>query len=275
MSAPDDALVRPLRSQTPAVDGGDHRRSADDASVLPRLQTRPLSSRVKDLLLESILSGAFPEGRLPTEPELSAQLGVSRATLRGALRTLEDQAIITRQRGVGTLVNRQVAESRISLNRVVGFHQLIQESGHKPGIDWTRLSEIPANDDVATRLFRDVGTPCLSIRRLLLADDAPAIYIEEIMALDELRFDVRGDDIPSSIFEFADIYLHRQVDHTIMDIGCTAATPELCELLDVTAGEPLLRMTEHHYCADDHPRIVSYIYVVDRYIRFTIVRTRL
>ena len=56
---------------------------------------------VADRLREEILAGRLTVGqRLPTEPELCAQFGVSRSTIREALRTLSSQRMVTTTRGV-------------------------------------------------------------------------------------------------------------------------------------------------------------------------------
>ncbi len=51
-----------------------------------------------------------PGEKLPNEVELSAQLGVSRATLREALRALLVQGVVEVRRGRGTFVSQQVEE---------------------------------------------------------------------------------------------------------------------------------------------------------------------
>ena len=64
-----------------------------------------LSVRIADRLSEMIVHGRFAPGdKLPSEPELSADLDVSRTTLREALRILSTRGLVEVRRGVGTFV---------------------------------------------------------------------------------------------------------------------------------------------------------------------------
>ena len=56
--------------------------------------------------LSRVIAKAKAGERLPSEPVLARRLGVSRATLREAMRTFETQGLISRQQGVGTFVTR-------------------------------------------------------------------------------------------------------------------------------------------------------------------------
>jgi DNA-binding FadR family transcriptional regulator len=71
------------------------------ALVLPRR----LHHMVVDVLLEKIVSGAYPPGgQLPTEPEIAAQLAVSRSVVREAMRVLDAKGLIEVRQGSGTRV---------------------------------------------------------------------------------------------------------------------------------------------------------------------------
>ena len=60
---------------------------------------------------EIVLEGRVPPGeKLPNELELSERLGVSRTTLREAIRTLSAQGVLEVRRGKGTFVSAQVGE---------------------------------------------------------------------------------------------------------------------------------------------------------------------
>ena len=61
--------------------------------------------QVAEQLRSSILDGRRAAGeRLPSEPDLARELGVSRSTLRDALRALEDEGLVRRVHGSGTYV---------------------------------------------------------------------------------------------------------------------------------------------------------------------------
>ncbi len=71
------------------------------------------TSRLAKQLAHRILAREFvAEGKLPHERELAARCGVSRATLRGALKILEAQGLVNRFRARGTLVASDYNGSR-------------------------------------------------------------------------------------------------------------------------------------------------------------------
>lgn len=116
------------------------------------------SDRVRAVLEQQILSGQLAPGTLlPTEPELSAALGVSRTVLRDAVRALVARGLLTVRQGRGTMVAEpndealatamiarlarstltvgDVMDARITLETLVV--RLAAESG--TGEDWVEL----------------------------------------------------------------------------------------------------------------------------------------
>ena len=71
------------------------------------MSKRNLAQQTADTLYARIVDGGVwgPGDRLPNENELSGQLGVSRATLREAIRLLTAQGILMAQKGRGTFVS--------------------------------------------------------------------------------------------------------------------------------------------------------------------------
>jgi GntR family transcriptional regulator len=70
-----------------------------------------------DTLIQSVQRGEYPVGgHLPTEAELCTVFGVSRSTVRQALRVLESSGLIERRQGSGTKVVASHAPVRYVLS---------------------------------------------------------------------------------------------------------------------------------------------------------------
>ena len=70
-----------------------------------RIRLRPLYLQVASALKDDIVSGAYPVGSLlPTEDALCERFSVSRYTVRGALRLLRDDGLVSSRQGAGTVV---------------------------------------------------------------------------------------------------------------------------------------------------------------------------
>src|SRR5699024_8920645 len=73
-----------------------------------KTDSRHLYLQVIDQIKQDIESGKYEESeKVPSEVQLSKQLGVSLATLMEVLRILEEEHVSKRRHGVGTLINRK------------------------------------------------------------------------------------------------------------------------------------------------------------------------
>ena len=117
-------------------------------------RAQPAYRQLADRLLALIVSGALrPGDRLPSESELGAQFGVSRSTVREALRALSSRDLVTTTRGTagGTFVNRMQAKQvseylESSLGLMSGGDLGLQEI-----LEARELLEVPAAGLAAAR----------------------------------------------------------------------------------------------------------------------------
>jgi len=80
-------------------------RGTVEDDLLQRDLGSPLHHRVFSVLRSGIMSGRYAEGSyLPGEDALTRQFGVSRATIRRAMQSLEGQGMVERRQGRGTRV---------------------------------------------------------------------------------------------------------------------------------------------------------------------------
>lgn len=125
--------------------------------------------RVREAVEQLIGSnGLRPGDRLPTEPELGAQLGVSRGTVRRAFDDLEREGVVSRQPGRGTFVS----ERRMlrPLSELTSFTEHLRSLGMKPGA--RLVSYRRAVDDGGAGHFEQ-GIPLVQIVRVRTADSTP------------------------------------------------------------------------------------------------------
>ncbi len=89
------------------------------------MQTENLSQRTADNLRDLILKEEIYKygEKLPNENELSDKLGISRTTLREAIRILSAEGLLTVKRGCGTYVSQQMNQLA---NEALGIQDLSQ-----------------------------------------------------------------------------------------------------------------------------------------------------
>ena len=117
--------------------------------------SRPAYEAVAARLREQILGGELAPGdRLPTEPELSTRYGVSRSTVREALRVLSSQNLVETTRGVsgGSFVVHPRAEHvRDYLEVALGLLAVGDEVSVEALLEVRDLLEVPAAGLAAQR----------------------------------------------------------------------------------------------------------------------------
>lgn len=109
--------------------------------------------------------------RFPTDDELAAAYGVSRQTVREAVRRLQEEGLVERRRGRGTTVAEPVLEQPLralySLALTVSHHGLAERN------EILAAERRPAPPDVAEALELGRGEDVVFLERLRFAGDEP------------------------------------------------------------------------------------------------------
>src|SRR5262245_61351573 len=125
-----------------------------------------LSFRIRDELVARIASGRIaPGSKLPPEPELAEEMGVSRATLRAAPRSLEEDGFVTRTRGAGTYATHR-PRLRNNLDVNFGVTEAIRAAGMRPGTTQSAIHTQAAADDEAEALDLEPGDAVVVLERV-------------------------------------------------------------------------------------------------------------
>jgi GntR family transcriptional regulator len=123
-----------------------------------------------------------PGERLPPEQELSAHLGISRGTLRTALRRLEESGEIVRRQGSGTYVGRAASSSLDEgLEKLVSYSELARRRGVTLELGELDVEQTRLGPEVAEQLGLDADTTATAVTRVLLMDGAPGAWMRDIV----------------------------------------------------------------------------------------------
>src|ERR687897_3647520 len=154
------------------------------STVAPQSEGKPSLVDIAEEALRSWLATGRhrPGERLPPEQELSAQLGISRGTLRTALQRLEDTGEIVRRQGSGTYVGRSSSTSLDEgLERLVSYSELARRRGVKLELGELEIAARRIGPEPAELFGLDPDTEATTITRTLLLDGQPGAWMRDVI----------------------------------------------------------------------------------------------
>jgi GntR family transcriptional regulator len=140
-------------------------------------------SQTRDLVLDLIEQLAVGDA-IPSERQLSTDLGVSRLTVRAALDDLAREGYLVRRRGAGTFVSEPKIAQELTMT---SFTDDMQRRGMRPASRTLELRVAPAGARLGRLLHVSPSEPIVIASRLRLADG-------ETMAMETLH--VRETHVP-------------------------------------------------------------------------------
>lgn len=132
----------------------------------------PVYAQIAEALRQTIQQKVYQVGdRIPTEAQLASQFGVNRHTIRSAIALLRDEGLLRVEQGRGTFVIS--TPIRYAIGDRVRYNETLKAQGKRPTFKLLHITEILADDAIATHLETTSQTPVILLERLSFADDEP------------------------------------------------------------------------------------------------------
>ncbi len=221
--------------------------------------------------LAALIEQLPPNSRLPSEPDLAKQMGVSRATLREAMRMFETQGLIRRRQGAGTFVVGRPPVMEGGLEVLESMLTLSRRTGLDVGPGQVVIDETLADADAASALGVAEGSRLLRVSRTMCADSRPVAYLVDTLPENILHAGELTNKFDGSVLDYL---LQRGDPLTISraDITATNATAEVAKMLEIQRGDVLLQISAKLITASSQVVDYSYSYFLPGYFNFHIVR---
>jgi GntR family transcriptional regulator len=241
--------------------------SREEAAGLPRY------ARVANDLMERIAAGEYPIGSLlPKEVDLSVEYGISRHTMREALRRLDEAGLVSRRRRAGTEVLAAVPAP--SYRQPINSIDDLLQYGEATEIRVRRKARVKCNGTLAKMLGCEKGREwlCVETIRTRPGDPRPICHTTVYLNAELDDIDARISALAGPISAMIEnIYGLRitEIEQSMQAVSLNAAG---ARRLRVDPGSPALQAVRRYY--DATHRLVELAIAVHPGERFVYV-TRL
>lgn len=204
------------------------------------LSPQPLYVQIRDNLRRKILEGSYAvHERLPSENELMNAFGVSRITIRQALRDLHNEGLVFSAQGKGTYVSKPKAVQNVQ--RLQGFGEAMGAQGYEATARLLSIQERKPPKAVVAALRLLNGEDVVEVKRVRYLN-REAVCVENSYFPLAVGRRMLGLDLSGDIFPLLENSFGIALGRADIGIDATLADDETCQLLGLNPGEPILRV---------------------------------
>src|SRR4051812_45461916 len=203
----------------------------------------PLYYQVQHTISQRIARGEYPPGaQLPSESELSRELGVSRVTAREALRVLAQENTLVKVQGRGTFVSDDPNVAQPS-RTFTGYLEDLYDQLERVSVKQIELTRIPATDDVRSTLgLGEDEKEVLRIKRTRYVDDEPYAFTINVLPLEIGNYLNKDNLKRAPLVRILEEELKIQITEANETITASAADTEVAQSLQVPFLSPVMHV---------------------------------
>jgi len=222
--------------------------------------------------LTRYIAGVKPGQRLPSEPRLASELGVSRSTLREVMRIFEGQGLIRRRQGVGTFVVSNVESIDTGLEVLESIENLARRTGQSVSMGVMNIIQRDATEEEAAALEVDQSLALVEISRTILAGGRPVAFLVDRLPRNVLTPEELHSGFTGSVL---DLLIKRGtpvLSNSRTEIRAIPATSQVARALEIQRGDVMLCFVATLYSTDGWVVDYSHSYFLPGHFRFHVVR---
>ncbi|KLU59984.1 HTH-type transcriptional repressor YvoA [Peptococcaceae bacterium CEB3] len=224
-----------------------------------------------------IQTGHYKIGeRLPPESELAKYYGVSRVTIRAAIKLLVDEGKLLVKHGLGTFVVNQLPVIPSSLEKLESLGDMIRLAGLIEGErqEETRIS--PCSPEWAAILDIEEGTDVVILEQLRTANSEPVALSWNVLPQSYVGDRLLGKEVPDSLFAFLERECQIALVRADTEISVPPSNDRFCQklLLNPNPNSTVLLMKQLYYDETNRPVLYSFDYLRNDIFHFWVRRKR-
>jgi len=238
-----------------------------------RLDFRPRYLQIADKMLDMIRSKIYKYGeRLPSEPELARMFGVSRSTVREAVRALAQDGVVIVRHGLGTFVAGEQAFVKSDLTELGSITRAIEQRNWTAGTIHARMYEETADEELAERLQMDEPRDIIGIERVRTADSQPIFYSVLKVVKQRGGNMILSWNMDGSFLDFLACECGVSILYAVTSVLPVNNPREIADRMGIGDNVPILLLDQIHYDIENRPIFRSYDYYRADVFKFHIIR---
>jgi len=218
---------------------------------------QPLYAQIKEIIKQRIIESEYAvHERLPSESEMMKVFGVSRITVRQALRDLHTEGLVFSVQGKGTFVSRPKVVQDIQ--RLQGFGEAMTPQGYETSTRVVGVQEVRVPGEVADALNLNRTSNVIELTRIRYLNRDP-ISLDQSYFPVEIGRELLGRDLTKDVFPMLEDDFGVGLGYAELKIEAILAVDTTAQHLNVENGTAILRIQRLVFSSDGEPIDFEYL----------------
>lgn len=217
--------------------------------------------RVQKELRKMIISGEYTDGDLlPSENKLSIKYGLSRMTIRNALKNLEIEGLIYRHQGKGSIVKNK--KKSIELLSIKGFTEIMKGKEVDINTIFIQNPEVKVWDkDFYWNLEeKEMNAGCIHFSRVRVMEEKSIMFEDTFISNIYLERFCDTSFVNNSLFDTLIVNHNIEITKVNQKFRAISASAELAKRLNIKKGNPILEISRKLSTSKSGLHIFSFAY---------------